>query len=101
MSTDFKNVDSLVNNLMKAGLKSLGDDVKRRAVVLAPVDTGALRQSSRVDVNTKGDTVRVSFNTPYSRLRHYRNNLNPSTKYYLTNALKSITNLDKYFGRFN
>lgn len=101
MSTDFKKVDSLVNNLMKAGLKSLGDDVKRRAVVLAPVDTGALRQSSRVDVNTKGDAVRVSFNTPYSRLRHEVNNLNPSTRKYLSNALKSIKSVDKYFERFN
>lgn len=101
MSTDWSRTDKLVDNLMKAGLKSLGDDVKRRAVVLAPVDTGALRQSSLVDVNSKDDTVRVSFNTPYARIRHYQNNLNPSTKYYLTNSLKSITNLDKYFVRFN
>lgn len=101
MSTDFSRADKLVDSMMKAGMTSLGNDIKRRATELAPVDTGALRQSSKADVNTKGDTVRVSFNTPYARRRHYENNLNPSTRYYLTNAMKSITDVSKYFRSFN
>lgn len=95
MSTNFSKVDKLVDAAVKSGLNSLGNDIKKRAVILAPKDTGALRQSSKVDVGK--DSVAVSFNMPYARRRHYENNLHPSTKLYLTNALKSITNAGKYF----
>lgn len=95
MSTNFSKVDKLVDAAVKSGLNSLGNDIKKRAVILAPKDTGALRQSSKVDVGK--DSVAVSFNMPYARRRHYENNLHPSTKLYLTNALKSITNVGKYF----
>lgn len=100
-NTDFKKVDRLMNSLMRAGLTSLGNDVKKRAVILAPKDTGALRQSSRVDVNALKDIVTISFNTPYARRRHYENNLHPATRLYLTNAFKSISDVGKYFKRFN
>lgn len=95
MSTNFSKVDKLVDAAVKSGLNSLGNDIKKRAVILAPKDTGALRQSSKVDVGK--DSVAVSFNMPYARRRHYENNLHPSTKLYLANALKSITNVGKYF----
>ena len=101
MPTNFKKVDGLVNSLITAGLQSLGDDVKKRSQILAPKDTGALRQSAKVHVNSTKDTVTVSFNTEYSRLRHYQNRKHPATRYYLTNALKSIKNLNKYFKKFN
>ena len=97
MSVNFSKVDRLVNQAMVKGLESLGGDVKKRAVILAPVDTGALRQSSMVKVNSSSDIVEISFNTPYATRRHYENNLHPSTKLYLHNALKSITNVSKYF----
>ena len=100
MATNFKRVDGLVDQMMKAGLQSLGDDVKKRAVILAPKDTGALRQSAKVHVNSTKDTVTVSFNTEYARLRHYVNKLHPATRLYLTNSLKSIKNLNKYFKKF-
>ena len=99
-TTDFSRVDKLVDNLMTAGLNSLGNDVKKRATILAPVDSGDLRQSARVDVDSSKDIVTISFNTAYARRRHYENNLNPSTRYYLSNALKSITNVSKYFRSF-
>lgn len=101
MATDFSKVDRLVDQAMKAGLQSLGNDVKKRAVVLAPVLTGALRQSSRVDVSGTGESVHISFNTPYARYREYNNRLHPETRYYLTNSLKSINNVGKYFKPFN
>lgn len=94
-TTDFTKVDKLVDAAMKSGLKLLGNDVKKRAIILAPIDSGALRRSSKVDV--VGDSVEVSFNTPYAKRRHYENNLHPSTRLYLNNALKSITNLKRYF----
>lgn len=99
--TDFSKVDKMVDQMMVVGLKSLGDDVKKRAVILAPKASGDLRQSAKVNVSSKGDRVIISFNTAYSRLRHYVNFKNRSTKYYLTNSLKSITNVSKYFRRIN
>lgn len=95
MSTNFSKVDKLVNQAIKAGLSALGGDIKKRAVILAPKDTGALRQSSRVDVGN--NQVVISFNTPYAHRREIENNLHPATKYYLTNAAKSVKNVGKYF----
>lgn len=98
METDFTKVDALVSKAMQNGLEALGKDIEKRAVVLAPKDTGRLRNSVRMDVTTSGqDRVEVSFNTAYARRRHYENNLHPSTKMYLNNALKSITNVERYF----
>ena len=101
MATDFKKVDGLVNSLISAGLQSLGDDVKKRSQILAPKDTGALRRSAKVHLNSTKDTVTISYNTEYSRLRHEVNNLHPATRKYLSNSLKSINNLNKYFKRFD
>lgn len=96
-TTDFSKVDKLVDAAMRSGLTSLGSDVKKRAVILAPIDSGDLRQSGKVEVAS--DSVEISFNTAYARRRHYENDLHPSTRLYLTNALKSITNVKKYFKR--
>lgn len=98
--TDFGEADRLVNSAISSGLSNLGDDVKRRAVILAPKDSGDLRASSKVDMVSNGETVNVSFNTAYARRRHYENRLHPSTRLYLTQALKSVTDLSKYFKRF-
>lgn len=93
---NWSKVDRLVTTAMAAGLTSLGTDIKNRAIILAPKDSGDLRQSARVD--TKGSSaVYVSFNTPYAKLRHYVNNLHPSTRLYLNNSLKSTRNVSNYF----
>lgn len=98
MPTDFRKVDALVNAGMAEGLLKLGKDVKKRAVILAPVDSGDLRKSAKVEVSTTGqDKVTISFNTAYSHIRHEVNNLHPSTRKYLANGLKSITNPARYF----
>ena len=100
MPTDFKKVDGLVNSLMTAALQGIGDDVKNRSRILAPKDTGALRRSAKVHLNSTKDTVTISYNTVYARKVHNRNLKHPATMYYLTNALKSIRNLNKYFKKF-
>lgn len=97
---DWSKVDKLVTASMKAGLNELGKDVQKRAILLAPKDTGRLRASSKVDVSEKGNTVFISFNTPYANRRHWENNLHPATRKYLTNALTSIKNIMKYFKKF-
>lgn len=99
-TTDFSKVDKLMNRMMADGLQNLGDTVKKRAIILAPKDSGDLRRSSKVDINATKDTAKISFNMPYAKRRHYENNLHPSTKYYLTNALKSISTPAKFFKRF-
>lgn len=101
MPTNFKRVDAIVDSMITAGLQSLGNDVKKRSQILAPKDTGALRQSAKVHLNSTKDTVTVSFNKPYAKRRHYENRKHVATKYYLTNALKSIKNIGKYFNKFN
>lgn len=103
MATDFKRVDSLVYAAMKAGLLALGNDVRERAKVLAPYDPDRkepgphLKSTGKVEASSKGDTVKISFNKPYAKRRHYENYLHPSTKLYLNDALKSVKNVSKYF----
>ena len=101
MPTDFKKVDGLVNSLISAGMQSLGEDVRRRSQILAPKDTGALRRSAKVHLNSTKDTVTISYNTEYARRRHYENRKHVASLYYLSNALKSIKSVNKYFKRFD
>ena len=100
MPTNFSKVDGIVDSMMKAALQSIGEDVRRRSQILAPKDTGALRRSAKVHLNSTKDTVTISYNTEYSRLRHEVNNLHPATRKYLSNALKSIKSVNKYFKKF-
>lgn len=100
-NTDFSKVDKLMDEMMKDGLTNLGNTIKKRAIVLAPVDSGELRRSAKVDVQVGStDTVEISFNTAYARRRHYENRLHPSTMRYLTNSLKSISTPANFFKRF-
>ena len=105
MPTDFSKVDKLVQKSFEAGLESLGKDVKKRAVILAPYDNDReegvhLRSTAKVTLSARGKTVFISFNKPYANRRHWENYKNPSTTHYLTNALKSIKNVMKYFKKF-
>lgn len=101
MPTNFSRVDVLVDQVMRAGLTALGQDILKRAQILAPKDTGALIQSGQYQAPSP-DRVVVSFgnnDVQYARIRHYINNLHPATRMYLTNALKSETDLTRFFPR--
>ena len=100
MPTNFKKVDMLVNSMVSAALQGIGDDVKKRSQILAPKDTGALRRSAKVHLNSTKDTVTVSYNTEYARIREFSNRKHPATVGYLRNALKSIKSVNKYFKKF-
>lgn len=102
-TTDFSKVDRLMDKMMADGLNNLGQTVRRRAVYLAPKDSGDLRRSGAVSVSTFKDEAIISFgnsDVKYAKRRHYENNLHPATRYYLTNALKSISNPSQFFKRF-
>lgn len=64
------------------------------AQILAPVDTGDLRASGRVEPLENGSSAvfgGASVDVPYARRRHYENRKNPQTLRYLERAGESIT----------
>ena len=101
MPTNFNSLDKKMDALIAKGLIAIGEDVKKRAIILAPVDSGDLRESAKVRVSTQGrDTVFVTFGNAkveYARMRHFVNKKHPATRLYLSQALKSINNIGKYF----
>lgn len=90
-----EKVDRLVDAMVLKGMTDLGRDIKRRAIILEPVLTGRMRQST--ESFPSAQTVKVVVDTPYARRRHFENKLHPETRLYLYNALKSITDVSKYF----
>lgn len=74
---------------LKRAEKSMAQVIVNRAKMLAPVLTGALRQSGRVE-QSKGKTTAIfggkSVSVPYARRRHYENRKNPQTLRYLERA---------------
>lgn len=85
---------------LKAGLLEMATDIHRRASAFAPVDTGALRNSGRVEsVNDGYRVVFGSSRVPYARRRHFENKKNPHTLHYLSRAGDSVArgSKAKYF----
>ena len=88
----------------QAGLLRFVTDVHRLATIYAPVETGNLRASGRVERIVNGYKVKFggssgsSYSVPYARLRHYQNRKNPQTLRYLERAGKQTEkNASKYF----
>lgn len=83
------------------GILEAATDIHRRAVLLAPHETGALQNSGRVEPVTGG--YKISFGNggkvPYAKRRHFENKKNPQTKRYLSRAGDSVLRGDtgKYF----
>lgn len=88
------------------GLLKMGFDIAARARSNAPVLTGALKNSIRV--NTEDGQVFVlaggriyGYRVDYAKIREYENHLHPSTTHYMGRAFDSVINSDweeKYFG---
>lgn len=96
-------LDKVQSNIL-AGVKKMGWDIARQAQRNAPVLTGALVNSIRVE-DTNKTVVKViaggkygGRNVPYALLRENVNRSHPSTTHYLERAFKSITkDWQKYF----
>lgn len=74
---------------LQAGLAKMANDIQSTAKQNAPVLTGRLINSSRVE--TKGSlSVVVSFNTPYAAIRERENRKHPGTVRYLQRAGQTI-----------
>jgi hypothetical protein len=81
---------------LQSGLLDMVTDIHRKAVILAPVMTSALRNSGRVEPILGGYAVRFgNARVPYARRRHFENNKNPNTKGYLAKAGDSVARGDK------
>lgn len=83
---------------LEAGLAEMATDIHRRAVILAPVETGALRNSGKVEKSGSQEYT-ISFGNggrvPYARRRHFENKKNPQTLGYLSRAADSVGRSDK------
>lgn len=94
------NWDMKIAQEMKAGLLEMATDIRTKAVILAPRETGALANSGVVEPVLEGYRIKFgSGSVPYARRRHYENNKNPQTKGYLAKAGDGVArgNKAKYF----
>ena len=86
---------------LERGLAEMATDIDTRAKVLAPKDTRALVNSSRIK-RLSAVAYQISFGSsqvPYARRRHFENKKNPQTLGYLSRAADSVarSSKDKYF----
>lgn len=85
----------LKGDFNQEGLLEMVTDIHRRSNILAPVETGALVNSGRIDSVPNGYKITYgSSRVPYARRRFYENNKNPQTKRYLERAADSATRGD-------
>lgn len=88
-----------------AGLVKMGYAISNRAKSNAPVLTGALRNSIRVEEEgTNTVVVRAGghvgvFNIDYAEIREFHNRKHPATRYYMTRAFNETVSGDisRYF----
>lgn len=91
-----RNWDKNIENGMKKALAEMAVDIHRRAVINAPVETSALKNSGRVEPVTNGYAVKFgNSRVPYAKRRHYENRKNPQTLHYLSRAGDSVARGDK------
>lgn len=81
---------------MQRALLEMATDIHRRATDRAPLETGALKNSGRIESVSNGyKIVFGSSRVPYARRRHFENRKNPSTIGYLAIAGDSVARGDK------
>lgn len=91
------NWSSNIQAGLQKGLLELTTDVERRAVILAPIDTGALRTSANIAPVTDGYAIKFgSSRVPYARRQHFEHKTQSG---YLAKAGENVArgNVSKYF----
>lgn len=84
---------------LDAAVLTMATDIQRVATTLAPVETGNLASSGRIEREGEAHyTVIFGGNrVPYARRRHYENKKNPGTLKYLERAGDSTArNIKRY-----
>lgn len=85
-----------IQKQLKIGLLEMTTDVRRRAIMLAPIDTGDLLASGIIETITDGYSVRFgSSSVPYARRRHFENKKTPGAIGYLSKPGESVGRSDK------
>lgn len=91
-----KDWDKKILNGMDKALLEMATDIHRRAVINAPIETGALKNSGVIEPKQEGYAVKFgSGRVPYARKRHFENKKNPQTTHYLEKAGDSVARGDK------
>jgi hypothetical protein len=91
------NWSSNIQAGLQKGLLELTTDVERRAIILAPIDTGALRTSANITPVTDGYAIKFgSSRVPYARRQHFEHKTQSG---YLAKAGENVArgNVSKYF----
>lgn len=93
--------DTKLLNGMDAGLAEMMTDIDTKSAILAPVLTGALRNSRKL-TRTGNRQYTLSYGdskVPYARRRHFENKKHPQTIGYLAKAGDAVMRGDtgKYF----
>jgi len=94
------NPQLIYDKRFKQGVIMMMSDVERKAMARAPVLTGALRNSARLQDSDKSVAVIFgSTRVPYAYIRHEVNYKHPSTVQYLAKAAQEVANSDigRYF----
>ena len=78
--------------VLKRAERSMGQVMLNRAIMIAPVESGDLVGSGRVEENPEGGVSVVFGGTsaPHARRRHFENKKNPQTLGYLQKAGDSV-----------
>lgn len=78
---------------IKLNRDEIARSILNTARMYAPELTGALKAHGRVEIldETSSQVIFGDTKTPYARLRHYVNNKNPHTKYYLSRAGETVS----------
>lgn len=88
-----KNWSAGIERGMKAALLEMATDIHSRAVVLAPIDTGALRNSGKIEPVQNGYSVVFGNNrVPYARRQEFEHKVH---SHYLARAGDSVARGDK------
>lgn len=91
-----KTWESDISSGMEEALLEMTTDIHRKAVILAPVETAALRNSGKIAPVKDGYSITFgSSRVPYARKRHFENKKNPQTIGYLAKAGDSVGRGDK------
>lgn len=80
------------SNVLRKAERAMGEVIRNRSTIIAPVDSGALVNSGKVVDNPEGGVSVIFGDTdvPYARRRHFENKKNPQTLHYLKRGGDSV-----------
>lgn len=78
--------------VLKRAERAMGQVILHRSTMIAPVLSGDLAESGRVENNPQGGISVIYGNSgvPYARRRHFENKKNPQTLHYLQRGGDSV-----------